>query len=500
MTDFKDLNLTPLVSKALERAGYKTPTPIQAQAIPAVMDGKDVLGLARTGTGKTAAFVLPLLSKLVESEKPAPKRSAYVLIMAPTRELAIQIAESARQYARYAEDITVTAIFGGVSINNQIKSIVTGSHFLVATPGRLVDLLQRKAIKLGKVRHVVLDEADQMLDMGFIPDLRKILSHVPSDTRQTLLFSATLAPNIEKLSKDYMRDPVKISVAPQNSTAKKAEQRLIKVAHKDKASILGLKVLEEEKNNGQTLVFARTKRGADGVARKLLKMGIKAQAIHGDKSQGQRQRALQAFRSGELRVLVATDIAARGIDIDGVSLVINYALPDQPEQYVHRIGRTARAGREGLAISLYDEADKDKLKAVEKLIGNPIPREALPKDFNKLAAELRERKAIVIKKPDAQQPRKGRGKSCKKKNRQNQEAGNKTQNGHKPQQKSSGKKQGSSQKPSRAERRRVSAKGSTNKAEAALKSQDNSKSGAANAVGAKLKRRPRKTTKAPTRK
>ena len=413
-TDFKSLALAPQLHKALEKLGYTTPTPIQEKAIPDVLKGKDLMGIAQTGTGKTAAFALPTLSHICNHAKEAPKRGARCLVLAPTRELASQIAVSFRDYGREIEHLSVMTVFGGVPISRQIKKLVGGNDILVATPGRLIDLLDRKAITLKDVEVLILDEADQMMDMGFIHALKKIVPQVPKK-RQTLFFSATMVPAIKKLAGQFLTDPVTVSVTPPNSTAERVTQQVILVNQAEKQGLLSLSLLEEDVN--RALVFTRTKHGADRVVKRLAQVGILAVAIHGNKSQGQRQRALQAFRDGDVTVLVATDIAARGIDIEGITHVINYEIPNVPEQYVHRIGRTARANREGKAIAFVSKDERKYLKDIQKLLKTEIPIVPLPEDFLKKVGQLKSRKALPAPPKQKPDPRKGRGKSKKKKAR-----------------------------------------------------------------------------------
>ena len=368
MTKFSDLGLNPLLMKAITEAGYETPTPIQAQAIPLLLEDKDLLGIAQTGTGKTAAFALPTLDFLLEFPEKRRARSTRVLVLAPTRELAGQIAESFGTYSRHM-DCKVQTVFGGVNINAQRRALQHGTDVLVATPGRLLDLVSQKALTLQDVDVLILDEADQMLDMGFIHDLKKIVAQVPKD-RQTLLFSATMPKLISDLAQQFLDNPVRVSVTPPSTTAERVDQGLYHVSNNDK-----LELLFDVLNNPEidrALVFTRTKHGADKVVRKLLAKGLDAKAIHGNKSQPQRLKALEAFRNGTCKVLVATDIAARGIDIDGISHVVNFEVPNVPEQYVHRIGRTARAGRTGLAVSFVAEDERYYLRDIEKTIGMEI--------------------------------------------------------------------------------------------------------------------------------
>ena len=364
MTKFSDLGLNPLLMKAISEEGYETPTPIQAQAIPLLLEDKDLLGIAQTGTGKTAAFALPTLDFMLEFPQKRRARSARVLVLAPTRELAGQIADSFRTYSRHM-DCNVQTVFGGVNINAQRRALQGGADVLVATPGRLLDLVGQKAVTLQDIEVLILDEADQMLDMGFIHDLKKIVAQVPKD-RQTLLFSATMPKLISDLAQQFLDKPERVSVTPPSTTAERVDQGVYHVSNNDK-----LELLFDVLNNPEidrALVFTRTKHGADKVVRKLLAKGLEAKAIHGNKSQPQRLKALDAFKNGTCKVLVATDIAARGIDIDGISHVVNFEVPNVPEQYVHRIGRTARAGRTGLAVSFVAEDERYYLRDIEKTI------------------------------------------------------------------------------------------------------------------------------------
>ena len=376
MTQFTDLGLNPALLKALKAEGYETPTPIQAQAIPPVMAGRDLLGIAQTGTGKTAAFALPILHRLDATRKPAPRRGCRVLVLSPTRELASQIAESFRTYGKHL-GFTVATIFGGVKYGPQMKALAAGVDVLVATPGRLIDHLGEKTANLGEVEVFVLDEADQMLDLGFLQPIKRIVSHLPKQ-RTNLFFSATMPGEIGRLAGELLNDPVKVSVTPHAPTHERVEQRLIFVEPEMKRELLA--ELFADANLTRTIVFTRTKRGADRVAKHLDACGISAQSIHGDKSQGQREKALAAFKAGACRALVATDIAARGIDIDAVSHVVNFELPNVPEAYVHRIGRTARAGATGSAISLCADDERPLLKDIQKLTRQTIPTEDRRRD------------------------------------------------------------------------------------------------------------------------
>jgi len=369
LTSFQDFKLNDAITRALAEEKYLTPTPIQAQTIPTVMSGRDVIGIAQTGTGKTAAFALPILHRLASSPRPLARKSCRVLILSPTRELSGQIRDSFRTYGRHLRIRTALAI-GGVSMGGQVRTLLDGTDVLVATPGRLLDLVKGNGLRLNEVECLVLDEADRMLDMGFIHDIRKIVAKLPAQ-RQTLMFSATMPRAIAELAAQMLRDPVKVSVAPVASTAERIEQRVIRVDRAAKSALL-VNVLRSETID-RALIFTRTKHGADKVVRGLVRAGIGAEAIHGNKSQNQRERVLAAFRKGEIRTLVATDIAARGIDVDGISHVVNFDLPEVPETYVHRIGRTARAGAEGVAISLCDGEEIALLRDIEKLIRMSIP-------------------------------------------------------------------------------------------------------------------------------
>ena len=372
MTSFQDFGLADPISRALREENYLTPTPIQAQTIPLALSGRDVVGIAQTGTGKTAAFALPILHRILANRiKPQPK-SCRVLVLSPTRELSGQILDSFNAYGRHMRLSSALAI-GGVPMGRQVRSLMHGVEILVATPGRLLDLVQSNGLKLGQVEFLVLDEADRMLDMGFINDIRKIVAKLPV-RRQTLFFSATMPKDIAELADAMLRDPARVAVTPVASTAERITQRVIQVDHSAKGSFLA-ELLKQEAVE-RALVFTRTKHGADKVVKGLARAGITADAIHGNKSQNHRERVLAAFRSGAIRTLVATDIAARGIDVDGVSHVVNFDLPNVPETYVHRIGRTARAGAEGIAISLVAGGEElAYLRDIEKLIRMALPRE-----------------------------------------------------------------------------------------------------------------------------
>lgn len=366
---FAELDLHPAIQSAVAQKGYTTPTPIQQQSIPHVMQGRDILGIAQTGTGKTAAFALPILHRLCEARRPS-KKCARVLILTPTRELAIQIADNFETYGAELKT-THTVIFGGVGQRPQVDAMAKGRDVLVATPGRLLDLMNQGHIKLDEVGIFVLDEADRMLDMGFVHDVRRVLKALP-EKRQTLLFSATMPDAITKLSQRMLVDPVRVEVTPASTTVERIAQSVLMVEKTDKTAQL-TEVLKNE-DFDRVLVFTRTKHGANRIVRKLERTPFEAAAIHGNKSQGARQRALQGFRDRTIRVLVATDIAARGIDVDGVSHVINYDLPNIPESYVHRIGRTARAGTDGVAISFCAHEERLFLRDIERVIGLKIER------------------------------------------------------------------------------------------------------------------------------
>jgi ATP-dependent RNA helicase RhlE len=369
LTAFLNLGLNEPITRALTEEQYVAPTPIQSQTIPQVLAGRDVVGIAQTGTGKTAAFALPILNHLSKHHGRPQPRSCRVLVLSPTRELSAQIADSFLTYGRHLRPRVALAI-GGVNINPQIRALAHGVDVLVATPGRLLDLVQNRALQLDRVEVFVLDEADRMLDMGFIHDIRKIVGKLPRQ-RQTLLFSATMPREIEELAQTMLRDPVRVAVTPQATTVERIAQRVVFVERSGKPALLA-ELLRGEPID-RALVFTRTKRGADRVVRDLAKRGLTAEAIHGNKSQNTRERVLAAFRDGRVRTLVATDIAARGIDVEGISHVVNYDLPNIPESYVHRIGRTARAGADGVAISFCDGEERAYLRDIEKLIRMAIP-------------------------------------------------------------------------------------------------------------------------------
>ncbi len=395
MTTFASFGLAEQLVRALADKNYDTPTPIQIQSIPPVMEGHDICGIAQTGTGKTAAFALPMLHRLAATPKVRLKYATRALVLAPTRELVSQIAQSFTDYGKYLK-LSVTTVFGGVPIPRQERALSHGVDVVVATPGRLLDLVERGSLDLRNVEILVLDEADQMLDLGFIHDLRRIVGLLPRQ-RQTLFFSATMPKAIEELAARYLTNPVKVAVKPAATTAERVDQAVIHVNQAEKPALLQL-VLKDAGKGGpveRALVFTRTKHGADRVVRQLGNAGIAAEAIHGNKSQPQRERALAAFKAGTCRVLVATDIAARGIDVSGVSHVINYELPNVPESYVHRIGRTARAGASGQAIAFCAEDERPFLRDIEKLTRQKVTVLALPADFRAavVAAQKIERAA-----------------------------------------------------------------------------------------------------------
>jgi ATP-dependent RNA helicase RhlE len=369
LASFDGLGLTEPLRRAIRAEGYSTPTPIQALAVPHLLQGCDLVGCAQTGTGKTAAFALPILQRLAGDGQRAAPRLCRALVLTPTRELAAQIADSFATYGRYLR-LSRAVIFGGVSQNPQVKALARGVDILVATPGRLLDLMGQGCVRLDRIAVFVLDEADRMLDMGFIDDVRRVVRALP-ERRQSLLFSATMPPEIARLAENILSNPVRIAVDPVASTVDRIEQRVMFVERAHKRPLLS-QVLKDPAVS-RALVFTRTKHGANRVAEELARSGVQADAIHGNKSQTARTRALERFRTGAGRVLVATDIAARGIDVDRISHVINYDLPNVPESYVHRIGRTARAGRSGVAISFCDAEERAYLRDIEALIKIRIP-------------------------------------------------------------------------------------------------------------------------------
>lgn len=371
---FKELNISEPILKALINKKYETPTPIQEQAIPVALEGRDLLGIAQTGTGKTAAFAIPIIQQLDGLPSKPRRREIQALILTPTRELAIQIGDCFTDYAKYT-DIRHTVIFGGVNQKSQVEQLRSGVDILVATPGRLLDLINQKYISLNHIRHFVLDEVDRMLDMGFIHDIKRLLPMLPA-RKQCLFFSATMPATIANLSKSILYKPVRVEVAPVSSVVDTIKQNLYFVEKPQKSKLL-IDILEKEKKK-TVLVFSRTKHGADRIARALNKKGIGCEAIHGDKTQNARQRALTNFKSGKTRVIIATDIAARGIDIANLEIVINYDLPDLAETYVHRIGRTGRAGQCGTALTFCSQEENIMLKNIQALTGKKLTEIAVP--------------------------------------------------------------------------------------------------------------------------
>ena len=382
---FAQLGLAEPLVRALAAKGYLEPTPIQRDSIPTLLEGRDLLGIAQTGTGKTAAFVLPSIQRLVDTAKRVLPTHCRMLVLAPTRELASQIAESARGYGQFSR-MSVATVFGGTSINKNRQDLSRGVDILVATPGRLIDLVEQGFCNLSTIEILVLDEADQMLDLGFIHALKKIVRMVPRK-RQTLFFSATMPTSIRELASQFLTDPATVSIKPAATTAERVDQCVTFVNQAEKQALLTLVLADPAVE--RALVFTRTKHGADRVVKLLAGNGIKSNAIHGNKSQPQRERALAEFKSGQAKILVATDIAARGIDVSGVSHVVNFELPNVPEQYVHRIGRTARAGASGIAVAFCADDEKPYLKDIEKLTRQKIEVRALPEDFMRKANEIK---------------------------------------------------------------------------------------------------------------
>jgi len=396
MSYFSELGLAEPILRALQVKGYTDPSPIQRQAIPALLEGRDLLGIAQTGTGKTAAFSLPSLHRLAADPKPRNNAGCRMLVLSPTRELAAQIADNMRGYAKFL-NLSVQCVFGGVPVGKQARALERGCDILVATPGRLLDLIDQRALTLRHVEIFVLDEADQMMDLGFIVPLKRVAALLPKQ-RQSLFFSATMPQAIAELGRQFINNPVKVEVAPQSTTAERVEQYATFVNQAEKQSLLTIRLreglapdAEEKAEHGaidRALVFTRTKHGADRVVRHLTAAGIPAAAIHGNKSQAQRTAALGGFRQGTIRVLIATDIAARGIDVSGVSHVYNFEIPNVPEQYVHRIGRTARAGADGVAVSFVAPDEKPYIRDIERLTRIKLAPLPLPEDFQKEAARL----------------------------------------------------------------------------------------------------------------
>lgn len=397
---FESLGLSQPVLQALALKEYTTPSPIQAQAIPTLLQGRDLLGIAQTGTGKTAAFMLPSIDRLTKSDKRPQPRSCRMLVLAPTRELASQIAESARAYSRFSH-MSVATVFGGTSINKNRQDVSRGVDVLVATPGRLIDLIEQGFLTLRQVEILVLDEADQMLDLGFIHALKAIVKLLPAK-RQSLFFSATMPKTIQDLADKFLTDPAQVSVAPASTTAERVDQYVTFVTQTEKQALLTMMLragFSEKGNMDRVLIFTRTKHGADRVVKLLAGNGIGANAIHGNKSQPQRERALAEFKNGKTKILVATDIAARGIDVSGVSHVINFELPNVPEQYVHRIGRTARAGAAGVAVAYCADDERAYLKGIEKLTRQKIEVVPLPEGFVAEAERIKNSRVMPAAKP-----------------------------------------------------------------------------------------------------
>ncbi|GAA0742916.1 ATP-dependent helicase [Sphingomonas sp. ABOLD] len=401
---FKDLGLSETVLAALAAKGYNEATPIQAQSIPALLEGRDLLGIAQTGTGKTAAFMLPSIDRLVASGKRAQPRGCRMLVLAPTRELAAQIADNAKHYAS-GTGLRIATVFGGTSVHKNKTDLARGVDILVATPGRLVDLLDQCYMILLGIEILVLDEADQMLDLGFIHALRRIVKELPAK-RQSLFFSATMPKSIRELASQFIHNPVEVKVTPVATTAERVEQFVTYVNQTEKQALLTMQLRNLEID--RALIFTRTKHGADRVVRLLAGNGIAANAIHGNKSQPQRERALGEFRSGKVKLMVATDIAARGIDVSGVSHVFNFELPNVPEQYVHRIGRTARAGADGIAISYCADDERPYLKDIERLTRQKLTVQPLPENFMAEADKIKSTRSPMPASRDEQNGRNGR--------------------------------------------------------------------------------------------
>ena len=404
---FHNLGLSKPLLDALAAKDYSQATPIQTQAIPTVLSGRDLLGIAQTGTGKTAAFMLPSLDRLAAAKQHLRPGQIRMLVLAPTRELASQIAASAQTYGRFMQ-LSVGVIFGGVPNGKSVRTVARGLDVLVATPGRLLDLVDQRALSLRDLEILVLDEADQMLDLGFIHALKRIVALVTAQ-RQTLIFSATMPKAIKELADKYLTNPAEVAVTPVAKTADRVNQKVVMVNQPEKTALLTIFLKAEQVE--RALVFSRTKHGADKIVRMLDAAGVSASAIHGNKSQGQRERAIAQFKSGEVKVLIATDIAARGIDIPGVSHVINYDLPEVPEQYVHRIGRTARAGAEGKAIAYCSPEERGLLRDIERLTRLKIDLAPLPDNFVQTAAELKRLKPAPVARQE--QPRRQPSRSFK---------------------------------------------------------------------------------------
>jgi ATP-dependent RNA helicase RhlE len=431
---FAAFPLAAPIAAALKAADFTTPTPIQAQAIPPLLDGRDIIGIAQTGTGKTAAFALPMLHKHAVAPKRAEPKTARMVVLSPTRELAIQIADTFRTLGKGLR-FSIATIFGGVGERPQIDAAAKGIDILVATPGRLMDLLERRFITLAKTDVFVLDEADRMLDMGFVRDVRKIVKMLPRE-RQSLMFSATMPPAIREIAAEMLTNPVQVTVTPKVVTVEKIAQSVIHVAAKEKRALL-YDLLADDKDMDRVVVFTRTKHGANKVAEFLLKFGVSSAAIHGNKSQGARQAALGSFRDGKVRVLVATDIMARGIDVPEISHVINFELPVEPESYVHRIGRTARAGREGIAISFCAPEERQELRQIERLT-----KVTLTERVHKISnAAL----SVVPAQPETRGQQQPRGQGGRGGQRSGGQRNGGQNNGHRQENRNHGKSQGQSQ-------------------------------------------------------
>ena len=440
MKTFADLCLIEPIAQALKEARYERPTPVQAKTIPPAITGRDVLGCAQTGTGKTAAFAIPILNALGQNSRKAVPHSPIALILAPTRELAGQIDANLATYGKFLK-LRTTLIYGGVGQGQQVRAMKRGTHVVVATPGRLLDLIDQGYVDLSKLSYFVLDEADRMLDMGFLPAIRRIIGMLPKK-RQSLFFSATLAPNIVKLSQHLLDNPVTVDVTPKERSVTKITQRLIHVSPKAKRPLLR-KILSDPEVQ-RALVFTRTKRGANAVAKILRESDIPAAAIHGNKSQNARERALAHLKAGHIKALVATDVASRGIDIKGVTHVVNFDLPREPEAYVHRIGRTGRAGADGVAIAFCTADERSELRAIERLVGHKLPTENAP-PIEESKTEKTDKKPRPPRKPSKSRPEAGK-KPFKRKRR--------GKAGKKPAEKAAPKETASSDKPKRRRRRR----------------------------------------------
>ena len=400
MTTFEDLGLNEAVLRGVNHEGFTTPTPIQSALVPAILEGRDCVGLSQTGSGKTAAFALPILHNIAEEEKAAGSGHCRALIVAPTRELAMQIVDNARALSKFSK-ANVALLIGGTSYTTQIRAMQRGADLVIATPGRLIDHIESGYLALHRTHTIVLDEADQMMDMGFMPAIRKIMEFTP-EKRQTVLLSATMPKPIRKLANDFLRSPFEAEVSPQSKPVERIEQHAYSIKARDRRRSLLALIGQNGVERG--IIFTRTKRTADDVEMLLRKAGIQTFALHGDKTKGERNRALSSFKKGQIPVLVATDIAARGIDVDGVSHVINYEMPNVPEAYVHRVGRTARAGKDGVAFSLVAPAEQKLLREVERLTGLKLKMEQL----NIRDVEMPDKDAVAVEPPQDERRRAGR--------------------------------------------------------------------------------------------